>query len=45
MAPTGPVCAMTSPDPKNRPVPIAPPSEIITRCRVLMARFKGAELP
>ena len=34
---------MTSPEPKKRPVPIAPPKESITKWRVLIARFNGAE--
>ncbi len=40
----GPACEITSPEPMNKPVPIAPPNESITRWRVVIARFKEGDL-
>jgi hypothetical protein len=39
----GPACAMTFPEPKNSPEPIAPPSESITMWRVFKEDFKPVE--
>jgi hypothetical protein len=44
-APRGPACEITSPEPINKPVPIAPPNESMMRWREVIARFKDGVCP